>query len=400
LFSGNADAARAVLSSVTTSMVTVTSLTFSLTVVTLQLASSQFSPRLLRTFSRDRFVHTTLGLFLATFAFGLTVLRTVHDAGGAGAGEVPKISVTVAFVLAIASVFTLVFFLAHLAREIRVETMLRRVHAEASHTIRQELRPLNEVGFAPTTAPALPPTGANLVLASHSGFVVSIDVEELLDACVRHDVVLAVERGAGSMVTAGTPIARWWRALADEQLSEQTKEDMRHRVTAAVKTDFERTSAEDVAFGLQQITDVAVKALSPGINDPTTARHALGHSAALLIELAARELGPRVLTDSDGEVRLVLQGPDLGELLDLAVGPPSRYGAGDPDVLVQILRLLREVGWSARLPEQREAVGAQLERVMRTAAAPSFDLASRHRLEQLASLVEDAVDDRWPTSLR
>ena len=112
-----------------------TSLTFSLTVVTLQLASSQFSPRLLRTFTSDRFVHGTLALFLAAFAFALTVLRSVRDEGNGNTPFVPEISVTVAFVLAIASVIGLVLFLAHLTREIRVETMMRRVNVETQETI-------------------------------------------------------------------------------------------------------------------------------------------------------------------------------------------------------------------------------------------------------------------------
>jgi len=125
LFGGDPGAARALLDSVSSSLITVTSLTFSLTVVTLQLASSQFSPRLLPTFTRDLFVQATLALFLATFVYALTVLRSVHSTSGTGAAFVPHLSVTLALVLAVLSVLALVLFLAHLARQIRVETMLR-----------------------------------------------------------------------------------------------------------------------------------------------------------------------------------------------------------------------------------------------------------------------------------
>ena len=135
LFSGGPEAARSVLQAISGSLITVTSLTFSLTVVTLQLASSQFSPRLLRTFTADRFVHATLALFLATFAFALTVLRSVRSETSGGTSFVPEFSVTVSFVLAITSVMGLVLFLAHLTREIRVETMMRRVNAETRDTI-------------------------------------------------------------------------------------------------------------------------------------------------------------------------------------------------------------------------------------------------------------------------
>lgn len=147
------------LDAIAGSLITVTSLTFSLTVVTLQLASSQFSPRLLRTFSSDRFVHVTLSLFLATFAYALTVLRTVRTADDGQNSFVPQISVTVAFLLALASVIGLVLFLGHLANMIRVETMLREVHTEASNTARRVLSERDRAS-AGGAVPLAPPADA------------------------------------------------------------------------------------------------------------------------------------------------------------------------------------------------------------------------------------------------
>jgi len=135
LFSGGPDAARAVLAAIAGSLVSATTLTFSLTVVALQLASSQASPRVLRLFSRDRVVHRTLAMFLATFAFSLTVLRTVRDADEGGDAAVPRFAITLAFLLTVASVVMLVLFLAHLARQLRIETVMRDVHRETSGTI-------------------------------------------------------------------------------------------------------------------------------------------------------------------------------------------------------------------------------------------------------------------------
>jgi len=107
------------------------------------------------------------------------------------------------------------------------------------------------------------------------------------------------------------------------------------------------TTQEDVAFGLRQLTDVAIKALSPGINDPTTAVHALGHSAALLCGLARGQLGPRRLADADGRVRVELRRALLDDLVRLAVDQPRRYGASDPDVLARLLALLADLAWAA-----------------------------------------------------
>jgi len=324
LFGGGASAARTLLGAVAGSLITVTSLTFSLTVLTLQLASSQFSPRLLRTFTRDRFVHVTLALFLGTFSYALAVLRTVRDAGDRQALFVPQISVTIAFVLGVSSVVGLVLFLAHLAREIRVETMLRKVRAEANGTVRLS------VGW--------PDAG-------------SFDAEALTR--------------------------------------------LRERVAAAIATGFERTAANDIAYGLRQLTDVTNKALSPGINDPTTAMHALGHSFALLCELSGHDLGPRLLRDQRGQVRVVPAQRGFADLLKLAIAQPRRYGAGDPSVLGRLSELLRELAWCTEQSDHRRAVAEQLTRLRASAAAQDFDAAENTRLAELAAQVEHAQAGRW-----
>ncbi len=297
LFGGDADAARSVLSAVAGSLITVTSLTFSLTVVTLQLASSQFSPRLLRTFSGDRFVQGTLALFLATFAFALTVLRTVRNGGSGGVEFVPQLSVTLAYVLAVASVLALVLFLAHLVREIRVETMVRNVHTQARATMLRVLPELD--GDAPAVAVPVPAAGAVPITARTSDFLMEIDEQRLLAAAVDAGAVVLVDRCPGSSLVARTPFGFSWPLDPVDQLGADVLALLQDGVAGAVSTGFERTAVQDIGYGLRQLTDVATKALSPGINDPTTAVHTLGHSAALLCEMAQRDLGPAVLRDAE-----------------------------------------------------------------------------------------------------
>ena len=393
LFAGGADAARTVLSSVSGSLITVTSLTFSLTVVTLQLASSQFSPRLLRTFTRDRFVHLTLALFLATFTYALTVLRSVRNETSGSAKFVPRLSVTVAFLLAVASVLGLVVFLAHLARQIRVETMLRTVHDDASSTVGLLLDERDPDTPVHPPRPA-PPPGAVPLLTDGSGFLVRVDESELLDAAVEAGAVVLLDRHPGSFVVAGTPIGLAWPLDPLRPFDGDARDRLVGCAGAAVTTGFERTAAQDVGFGLRQLTDVADKALSPGINDPTTAVHALGHSAALLCELAGRELGPRALHDDDGRARVVLARPTLADLVDLAIAQPRRYGATDPAVLTRIGVLLRELAWCVP-PGQHAVVVDQLARLRATAAAQDFDDHERLQLAELGDGVEHALRGRW-----
>ncbi len=390
LFSGGAGAARTVLNVIATSMITVTSLTFSLTVVTLQLASSQFSPRLLRTFTRDRFVHGTLAIFLGSFVYALTVLRTVRSPEEDGRGAfVPQFSVTFAFMLAVGSAVVLILFLAHLAREIRVETILRNVHDDASDTI-QRVLPARPAAHPPQPQ-APPPADRRLILAPASGFVVGLDAERLRDAVVAADAVVIVDKAVGDALVEGTPIARAWSVSRDTRLSDDSLTALQEGLSRAMETGFERTSRQDVAFGLRQLTDVGVKALSPGINDPTTAVHALNHSAVLLCDLLRRDLEPHVLDDDAGRPRLVLNQRPFAELLELAVAQPRIHCADDPYVVRALLSLLHAVAWIAERPDELAAIDAQLARTRHMISHGPLDPVHKHELSNLAGEVADAI---------
>ncbi|MEZ3182744.1 DUF2254 domain-containing protein [Streptomyces pimonensis] len=399
LFGGGSDAARSVLEAIAGSLITVTALTFSLTVLTLQLASSQFSPRVLRTFNSDRYVRTTLALFLTTFTYALTVLRTVRTGEDEQSRFVPELSVTFAFLLTLASLLALVLFLSHLAREIRVETLMNSVHSAADRTIHRLLadeQDTNREGPAGPDlpgAPSEPPADALPLCAGASGFFTSVDEAALLRAAVEADAVLLVERHPGSPLVAATPVGAAWprtgRPFCPDAWARLSEDASR-----AMRTGPERTELQDIAFGLRQLTDIAAKALSPGINDPTTAVHALSHSSALLCRLARHDLGPRLLRDDDRQVRVVLRRPGLGDLLDLAVDQPLRYGAAEPAVLARIAMLLRELAWSAA-PGRHPPIVAALARLRSTIDAQHLHAAEHFRLTGLTELVDEALAGQW-----
>jgi uncharacterized membrane protein len=394
LFGGGADAAREVLGTIATSLITVTSLTFSLTLVTLQLASSQYTPRLLRTFAADRFVQRTLALFLATFVYALTVLRTVRNDSDAGAEFVPQIAVTMAYLLAMASVLALVLFLGHLVRQIRIETMLDHVSADIKDTARRLLDPRDDHPDD-DVAPS-PPAEASIITARSSGFLVKVDEQALLAAAVDADAVIWVDRAVGSDILAGVPVGFCWSAEpTGGSLEEERLTSVRERVADALSTGIERTATQDIGYGLRQLTDVVIRALSPGINDPTTAVHGLNSCSAILCELAGYRLGRRVLRDDHQVLRAVLARPDLPELLDLVCSQPQHYGASDPAVLARLLSMLRELAWVVTLPAHRLAVADRLLRLESVAAEQDFDTVERRRLDQLAHNVREALDRRW-----
>ncbi|MFE0699783.1 DUF2254 domain-containing protein [Streptomyces sp. NPDC058872] len=395
LFGGDPDAARALLAAIAGSLITATTLTLSLTVVTLQLASSQFSPRLLRTFSQDGYVQATLALFLATFTYALTVLRTVRSGSGNETPALPQVSITVAFLLTLASMFVLVVFLSHLARKIRVETMLRDVHVDADTTIRR-LLPEAEADPAgtPPPAPPEPPAGALPLLAASSGFLSAVDEGAILSAAIEADAVVLVDRSPGSSLISGTPVGAVWPRTG-RPFAPEVREELVSSAARTLTTEPERTPRQDVSFGLRQLTDVATRALSPGINDPTTAVHALSHSSALLCELARRDPSPRLLHDDRGRIRVVLRRANLAELLRLGIAQPLCYGAAEPAVLARLLMLLRELAWHSR-PEQRAAIVEQLTRVRDVAAGQELGPADRADIAALTALVEQALTGEWP----
>lgn len=384
LFGGGPEAARSLLETIASSMITVTSLTFSLTVVTLQLASSQFSPRLLRTFTGDRFVHNTLALFLATFVYALTVLRSIRVETDTDPGFVPEIAVTLAFVLTLASVVGLVLFLAHLAQQIRVETMLRDVHDETNRTLHR----LFPDDADQQEAPPLPGRSASCLRSRSSGFLLRVDPDSALAAAVEAGAVVAVDTTPGNSMIEGLPYARLW-SVAGTPLEDDAIASLQDGFDDVVRVGFERTATQDAGFGLQQMLDVASRALSPGVNDPTTAVHALSHLSAVLCVLAGRRTGPITLRDDEGRVRVVLARPTFEQLVDLVLDQLITYACSDARTARRTLDLLSEV--LASLPghpgagSRRDVVLGHASRVLAAVDASDLEETLRTGLRDRAA---------------
>ena len=393
LFAGGSDSARAVLSAIAGSLITVTALTFSLTVVTFQLASSQFSPRLLRMFASDKTMHATLGIFLGTFTYALTVLTSVRSATSTREEVVPLIAVTLASILTFVSVITLALFLGHLARKIRVETMLRDVHDETVGTI--ALVGKQAETYVEVSSDGIRPAHATPVAAAASGFITSVDRAQLVEIARSHDIVLAEEHTVGSSVISGVPLVSWWNLddAAGQGASDRTVLDC--EVNAAFTLGFERTSSQDIGFGIRQLVDVSSKALSPAINDPTTAVHAVSHLSSLLCAIAALPENRGGAVDENGVVRLITRPQNFGELVELAVEQPRRYGAGDPRLAARLFQLLREVGYNARTEHQRSIVRGQTERLTASVQQQGYDEPELLRFARLAQEVESALTGHW-----
>lgn len=357
VFNGGADTARSVLSSIAGSLITATSLTFSLTVIALQLASTQASPRVLRLFARDRQVQWTLAAFLGTFAYSITVLRAVRSPLDDMPEFVPRISVTVAFVFTIVSVIMLIFFLAHLAKQLRVETMLKDIHADTEQTIRLVGERIRDIPAFPLDVD--PPHDAHDVVAAESGFITGGDLAALVEFAEEKDIVIGERRLIGDNVVAGSPLARWW---ASEGASDPERASAIGRsVSDIYAIRFERTTVEDTRYGIQQIIDIALRALSPGVNDPTTAVHALGHLSAIFVQLVRMPRPPAVAAGPSGRPRVVTRRSTAAGEIEAALTPVRHYGASDSAVVARLLQLVDEVSHATEDEDCLRALGAQLD---------------------------------------
>jgi len=343
-FGAGPDGAREVLGAITTAMITFTGLVFSITIVVLQLTSSQFSPRVLRTFLRDRLIQASLGVFVATFVYAVTVLRTVDSADGTV--FVPEIATTVGLVLLLLSVAMFVGYIHHIATTIQVSSIIGAIGKEARQTL--ETRFPSGTDVAPDAGPVRRPDGlpSAMVPARRSGVVTTIGEQRLVALACQADVVLTTRLRFGDFVPEGAPLL--------EVLGDPSDLDLA-AVSACFGQARERTMEQDLAFGFRQLVDIAEKALSPGINDPTTAVQALDQVHDLLRRLATRPLRSGVHTDALGRVRLVVPEQQMADFLSLALDEVEDYGKDARAVQSRIASLLDDLA-AAALPQHRGAV--------------------------------------------
>jgi uncharacterized membrane protein len=343
-FQGTADDARSLLSGISSTMVTVIALLLGLAVVALQLSSTQFSPRLLRNYLRDRPNQIVLGVFVGTFAYSAGGLFTVGVSGGERSDRFPRFAVSVAVLLLFLSLALLVYFADHLAHSIQVDTIMRVVEHNTLPVIATGM-------FTAEQEPPAVPAGALPVAATHSGYVQTIDVRRLLVAAENPGVPVRLCPRVGEHVVAGTVLAWAWHAAPSK--STPREETVAAALEQTVRIGFERTLEQDPGFGFRQLVDPACKALSPAINDPYTAIQAIERLSVLFGALATRPVGDHIARDATGTTRVMVPGRRFSDYLALALGLIRRYGAGEPTVAQALLRLLTTCATLAREDPQR-----------------------------------------------
>jgi uncharacterized membrane protein len=393
LWPGGHDAASSMLQVVATSSVTVATLSFSVTVVTLQLASQQFSPRLLRRYAHDPVLKAVLTVLLTTMVFALATLSFMRSGQA-----LPVVALFLASVLGVVSLAAVLGFLNHIIRRLRVDSMMLDAHKETTeairrcHPARDEGAPRSPDGLAPHPAPAR----GSVVRARGSGFLRLADARALVACARRGDTLIRIDVRPGDLIVTGNPLAVVWARDPAAGVPDPEADGTAEEIEAALKAGFERTPDQDVAFGFRQLEDIAVKAMSPGINDPVTACTAVGHMADLLVLLAGRRLGDLLHEDDDGVGRVIVPDRDLRYYLDLACGQLRRYSSGEPTVLAALLRMLRDLA-AAVSGEGDERDAAEVRRAagrVRDAMDDSLHPEDAQQVHDLHARVLAALEGR------
>lgn len=386
LFGSSAAGARGVLSTIAGSMMTVVGVTFSMVLVTLSLASSQYTSRILRNFMRDRVTQVVLGIFAGVFTYCLIVLRTIR--GGDDAGFIPSMAVAFGVMLAVSGIGALIFFIHHIAASIQASSIIASV-AEETLEAMDRLFP-QKIGHPPvedeedqSPLPLLErswqpvPTRVN-------GYIQIVDNATLLRLARKHKTIVRMERGIGDFVVQGT-------LMASLALEEPPSKDILAELQAAYSIDRHREVKQDAAFGIRQLVDIALRALSPGINDTTTAVMCVDYLTTILARLASRDI-PLSHRYEEGELRVITIGPTFADLLAESFDQIRGSAAGNVGVMLRMLGALQTIGGfttdAARRRVLLEEAHCIAELAERTIEAPH----DRERFESCLAIVREALE--------
>lgn len=333
-FTSTVESARTVLGVIAGATISFAGIAFSVSLLIIQLAASQYSPRVVHTLFRDPFNRRVMALVIGTFTYCLVLLSSVRSALDPGGDPViPNISLAIAVVLGIATILAIIAFINHSAHAMDVSEILERIRREATEQIRAEWSPAQPRSDTDREIPPPLADPSTVIRADRSGWIQQIDTAAIVDGLP-----------AGTTARVVTGAGRY--AIEDTQLIVISPPVDAADATSALRAAFvigeTRTMQQDVTYGLRQLVDVAVKALSPGINDPTTAQEAIFHAAAVLSELLRHDPPPAVTIDRSRRLVMAQQSSHR-ELIQLAYDEPRRAAATHPTVCLYLLATLHSL---------------------------------------------------------
>jgi uncharacterized membrane protein len=390
IWSGGAEGARALLSTIAGSMITVAGVVFSVTIVALTLASQQYGPRLLRNFMRDRSNQVVLGTFISTFVYCLVVMRMVR--GVEDSEFVPYVSVTGGMVLALASVGVLIHFIHHVSSSIQAQTLITRVFDELEATIAR-LYP-EKLGTNPhdeSEAKAQVPPNmereSRRIGAGRSGYLEAVEAETLLEQAADADLIVALKVRPGDFVVCGDTVALAWP-------SARCDDDHAREILGAFILGEGRTQPQDAGFPAIQLVEVALRALSPSLNDPFTAINCIDWLGAALGDLAERKIPSRYRLGEKGALRVIAEPSTLVQLADEVLHPLRRGARGHVSVTMRLFEAMHAVAVRASRPEDIASIREHADLLMADSREAISSRADIRAVEAKHRQVNAALNSR------
>ncbi|MGM0406063.1 MAG: DUF2254 domain-containing protein [Thermoplasmatota archaeon] len=380
LYGGGPEGARSILSTIAGSMITVAGVIFSITIVALALTSSQFGPRLLRNFMQDTSNQIVLGTFISTFIYCLLVLRSVNNVDGSV--FVPGIAVTFAIILAVMNVGVLIYFIHHVSTSIQADQVVAAVYDELSEDI-ERLFPEelgcklaqdeeNRGGQEPTIDKY---TYTNDITASKNGYLRSIDNDSLLKITEEHDFLVHISFRPGEFIVKGS-------TLAVLRSRKAVEEDLTEKIASYFIVGSQRSPEQDVEFRIHQLVEIALRALSPSINDPFTAMACIDRLGATLCCLTNKAFPSAFRYSAEGTLRVISKPPTFKGILNTAFNQIRQYGSTSVAVTIRLLETLKIIAGQARTSEQRQAIRQQADIIVRTSQDTIKDKSDKNDIQQ------------------
>ncbi|WP_340645442.1 DUF2254 domain-containing protein [Phenylobacterium sp.] len=374
LYAARPDGARQVLSAISASMITVAGTVFSVTIAAVVYASGQYGPRLLSNFMSDRGNQVTLGTFIATFVYCLLVLRTIRSAAesGGGVGFVPNLALLLGVILALCSIAVLIFFIHHVPSQLHINNVIEDVGDKLLKEIDNRFprfigapRPddvgQNDAARVPATfrldASQADGERRALVTAKDTGYLQLIDGDTILSIAREHDLVLRLQYQPGDFVHVGRTLVEAWPP-------ERCDDETAGAICAAFAVGSRRTALQDLRFLVDELVEIAARALSPGVNDPFTALTCLDWLGAALSDLAGRELPSHLRIDKDGALRVITHPVTFEGFMDRGFGALAQYCANDMVAALGFIRALGEVSMDCDDPARLKVLDDHAQKLV------------------------------------
>ncbi|MGA2564729.1 MAG: DUF2254 domain-containing protein [Steroidobacteraceae bacterium] len=346
--------AQIILATIAASIMTVVSIVFAILLMTLTLASMQFSPRILLSFVRDRVTQRTLGIFLGTFVYCMAALPAAHSYPQPFA---PVATVVCGMFLAVTCVAWLIFFIHHISQAISVNHMVDRIARETEQVIDDVMPDSVRYAYAPESVPYDSSKPETLVDSTISGYIRYIDVARLLHLAQSYKLRVRMPRRIGHFVPAGV-------ALFGVSPAERLDPELERELRSAFDIGPTRTLQQDVEFGVIQIVDIALKAISTAVNDPSTAITCVDQLARILIRFVSRNAPVALLCSPPHVVRVIIPWIGVESLLDTAFEQIRHYSAADIAVSLRLLRAFDDIASTSADPRIIESLATRGRRVL------------------------------------